>query len=276
MRQSGATAVMATDLDRTLIYSAAAIEAEHHPQDVPRLCCVEWLDGHRQSFLTQGSARALLAARGYAELVPVTTRTLRQYRRVRLPGGPPRFAVTSNGGHIVVDGTPDPLWAAAVRDRIAGNGATLDQIVAELDRRATGAWVRTRTVADDLFCYLVVDLAALPPDVVPEWRVWCQSVGWVVSQQGRKIYTLPLALTKKAAITEIMDRTRADRLVAAGDGALDAGFLMIASAAIRPPHGELAELGWRPDHVQVATARGVLAGTEISHWLAAHVGAGPA
>jgi hypothetical protein len=79
-------------------------------------------------------------------------------------------------------------------------------------------------------------------------------------------------LIKEAAVGEVMRRTGATRLLAAGDGALDAGFLLMADAAIRPPHGELAETGWRAAHVQVAEATGVLAGEEITRWLAAQLG----
>ncbi len=90
--------------------------------------------------------------------------------------------------------------------------------------------------------------------------------------QGRKIYALPRGLTKEAALGEVRRRTGATRLLAAGDGALDAGFLTMADAAIRPPHGELADTGWRAAHVQVTEAIGVLAGEEISRWLAAQLG----
>jgi len=89
-----------------------------------------------------------------------------------------------------------------------------------------------------------------------------------VSMQGRKIYALPRALTKEAAVAEVRSRAGAGRLIAAGDGALDAGFLTMADAAIRPPHGELAEIGWQAPTVAIAQAIGVLAGEEIVRWLA--------
>lgn len=266
------TTVVATDLDRTLIYSAAAIADAHAGQQVPPLLCVEVLDGRQQSFMTVAAAELLAGLRSHALLVPTTTRTIAQYHRVTLPGGPTAFAVTSNGGHILVDGAPDQRWRRSVETRIAGDGAPLGEIVDELRRAATAGWVLTRKVADNFFCYLVVDLAELPADFLPTLTDWCAARGWVVSFQGRKIYTLPSALTKEAALAEVMVRTGADRLLAAGDGALDAGFLRIADAAIRPAHGELAESGWAAAHVQVATAPGVLAGEEISRWLAGQVG----
>ena len=233
--------------------------------------CVEIYDGQPLSYMTVAAAEVLRTLRTQAELVPITTRTPAQYQRVELPGGPARYAIVSNGGHILVDGAPDVRWRQAVERRIAGEGASLAEITAGLDRRAIGDWVLNRKVADNLFCYLVVDLATLPPAFLDDWTTWCMDRGWVVSMQGRKIYAIPHGLTKESALTEVVQRTGADHLLAAGDGALDAGFLLLADRAIRPPHGELAETGWRAANVEISSAIGVLAGEEIVRWLAGQV-----
>ena len=267
------TTVVATDLDRTMIYSRAAIDSVTPPGQVPPLRCVEMLDGREQSFMTVHAARWLTLIGAATVLVPVTTRTPAQFARVTLPGGS-RYAVTSNGGNLVVDGVVDDDWRRRVEAKIAGDGASLAEIGAGLDRCAAGSWVLNRKVADDLFCYVVVDLSTLPLSFLADWTGWCAARGWVVSMQGRKIYALPRALTKEAALGEVMSRTGAGRLLAAGDGALDAGFLTLADAAIRPPHGELAETGWRVAHLRIAAAVGVLAGEEMSGWLAAQLGLG--
>lgn len=265
-------AVVALDLDRTLIYSRTAIDrvggdpTAQGAVDPTELRCVEELDGAQQSFMTVGAIDHLLELRARATVVPTTTRTPAQFARVRVPGGLTGFAVTSNGGRLLVDGVDDPDWHRAVRARLAERSAPLDAVVAELDRRI-GSWTRSRRVADDLFCYLVVDLADMPDDFLPAWADWCDACGWVVSRQGRKVYALPIGLTKDAAVAEVLRRTGATRLLAAGDGSLDAGMLSLAAAAIRPPHGELAESDWRRPHVAVAGASGIRAGEEMLGWL---------
>jgi hypothetical protein len=264
-------ALVATDLDRTLIYSRAAIDTANAGDDVGRLRCVEWLDGQELSFMTESAAFALGAIARSASLVPITTRTPAQFARVQLPGGTTRYAITSNGGHLLVDGEPDREWRLAVQTRIAGDGSALEEVVAGLQQQAAGDWVLNQKVADELFCYLVVDLARLPPDFLECWTDWCARRNWVVSMQGRKIYALPRSLTKESALAEVRRRLSAGQLLAAGDGALDAGFLTMADAAIRPPHGELAELGWQAPNVQIAAAYGVLAGEEITRWLLAQI-----
>jgi hypothetical protein len=260
------TTVIASDLDRTLIYSRSAAGSA-----TPELVCVEMLDGRPQSFMTAAAHAMLAQVRRATRLVPTTTRTPAQYGRIELPGGPAPFAVVSNGGHILVDGVPDLLWRAAVQERIARAGATLAEVVAHLDALVDDAWVRNRRVADDLFCYLVVDVAAMPRSFLADWSRWCGERGWVVSMQGRKIYALPAALTKEAAIAEVLRRVGGTRLLAAGDGALDAGLLETADDGIRPAHGELDETGWQAAHVRVTANVGVLAGEEIVRWFALQV-----
>jgi len=259
--------LVATDLDRTLIYSRAAIETANAGDDVGPLRCVEWLDGHELSFMTEDAAGWLETIGSTADLVPITTRTPAQFARVQLPGGTTRYAVTSNGGHILVDGEPDLDWRLAVLTRIAGDGSALAEVLVGLQQQAADDWVLNRKVADGLFCYLVVDLARLPPEFLDSWTDWCAARGWVVSMQGRKIYALPRSLTKESALAEVGRRSSAGQLLAAGDGALDAGFLAMADAAIRPPHGELAELNWQAPNLRIAGAYGVLAGQEITRWL---------
>ena len=255
------TALIACDLDRTLIYSKNAIGTT-----ATDLVCVEHYDGGELSYMTPHAISLLHTLATEAVVVPATTRTIAQYQRVRLPDAY-RYAVCSSGGNILVDGVPDESWRAAVDARIAAGGPPLDEIVAELHRRISDDWVRNFRIAEDLFCYVVVDLDCQPDDFVPDWGRWCAPRGWVVSQQGRKIYTVPETLCKSSAVAEIARRLpEVPRILAAGDGALDAELLKFAHAAIRPRHGELEALGWQSDHLTVTAAAGVLAAEELLQW----------
>ena len=267
--------LVATDLDRTMIYSAAALTLPGPDEQAPALVCAEVLDGRPLSFLTLAALDALREIDARRALVPITTRTDSQYRRIRFPGVRPGWAVTTNGGSILHDGVPDPDWRAGIDATVASTATPLAEVVDHLDRTAVGDWVLKRRLGDELFCYLVVDPPALPPAFVADLDGWCRDRGWWVSMQGRKIYAMPVALTKERALAEVADRSGAAGWVAAGDGALDAGFLAAAARAIRPPHGELAAMGWTGPNVTIATATGVLAGEEMAGWLLAQLdGAG--
>ncbi|MGF1429486.1 HAD family hydrolase [Kitasatospora sp. LaBMicrA B282] len=257
--------MVASDLDQTLIYSQRSAEL---PSDSPaRLRLVERDDqGQPLSYLTERAAGLLAELAAAAVFVPVTTRTVAQYRRVRLPGaaGAPAFAVCANGGRLLVDGRPDPDWDAAVAARLAAAGAPLAEVADRLSRSVDPDWLLRRRVAEDLFCYLVVDRAGLPEGWLAELTAWCADRGWGVSLQGRKVYAVPRALTKSAAVAEVARRVGGDPAVlAAGDALLDADLLLAADRGWRPGHGELAERGWTGPRVTALTRRGALAGEEI-------------
>lgn len=259
--------MVASDLDRTLIYSPSALQLPMEDEVVPNLICVEVLEGRPHSFMTMAAACGLAELARQTTFVPTTTRTMAQYLRVRFPGVAPRYAITSNGGNILVDGVPDLHWQRATESAIAECGATLAEVRHELKARSQGDWAIKRRVGDDLFCYIVVELSKLPDGFIESWTVWCRERGWRVSVQGRKIYSIPLPLSKERAMLAVARRAGSQRIFAAGDGALDAGFLTAADAGIRPPHGELAAVDWQHPTVEVAPRPGVLAADDMIAWL---------
>ncbi|MEV0599557.1 HAD family hydrolase [Streptomyces sp. NPDC050315] len=257
--------LIASDLDRTLIYSAAALGLTMPDAQAPRLLCVEVYDHKPLSYLTE-TAAALLAtlatARG-ARFVPATTRTREQYARIHLPGPVPEFAVCANGGHLLVNGESDRDWQRTVAARLAAECAPLDEVRAHLLRTADPSWLLKERTAEDLFAYLVVDRAQLPETWVKDLAGWAEGRGWTVSLQGRKVYAVPKPLTKSAAVREAARRAGADRILAAGDSLLDADLLLAADRGWRPGHGELADAGWTAPHVTALEERGAAAGEEI-------------
>lgn len=257
--------MVATDLDRTVIYSRAAFGPTE-----PETVCVEHLDGREISYMTVAATKQLGALASAAALVPVTTRTIEQFQRVRLPGGPWPYAVTSNGGTILRNGLPDRRWRSALDTRVRAECATLVEVRAELRSRVDESFALKLREADDLFVYLVVDLERLPDGFLAEWDAWCRPRGWSASRQGRKIYTMPLPVCKSHAVHEVRRRMLDagelhpdSRLLAAGDGALDAEMLRTADAAIRPRHGELEQRNWNHPGVVVTAASGIHASEEI-------------
>ncbi|WP_371652539.1 MULTISPECIES: HAD family hydrolase [unclassified Streptomyces] len=263
--------LIASDLDRTLIYSAAALDLTMPDPRAPRLLCVEIHEHKPLSYMTENAATLLAALKADPDtvFVPTTTRTRKQYQRIQLPGLPAKFAICANGGQLLVDGVADRDWRRLVDATIAAECATLDEVRAHISATADPLWLRKERVAEDLFAYLVVERALLPEDWVKELGAWAEERGWTVSLQGRKIYAVPKPLTKSAAVHEVARRTGAELTLAAGDSLLDADLLLAADEGWRPGHGELADSGWTAPHVDVLDERGVLAGEEIVRRFAA-------
>ena len=268
--------LIACDLDQTLIYSERAFRLlPGAPR--PDVVIAEYLDGEPLSYLTRAARDGLRALARRVPVMPVTTRTLAQYGRVDL-GFVPAYAIAGNGGHLLVDGVADPEWAAGICERLARSGRPLGEVRALADRLATDAptpWVRTIRDADGLFVYLVATEREAIPDLTAA-AAELASGGWALSVQGRKVYLVPAALTKEAAIAEVLRRTGAEHLAAAGDSLLDAGMLAMArqsprGVAIRPAHGELHEQQLALEGLQVTDRDGLLGGQEVVERLTAAV-----
>ncbi|MFH0518872.1 HAD family hydrolase [Streptomyces sp. M41] len=255
--------LVASDLDRTLIYSSAALALTMPDARAPRLLCVEVHESRPLSYMTETAAQLLTDLGDAAVFVPTTTRTRKQYERINLPGPTPKYAICANGGHLLVDGVCDPDWNARVAARLAERCAPLAEVQDHLMATASPAWVRKHRIAEDLFAYLVVERELLPEEWVKELAVWAENRGWTVSLQGRKIYAVPKPLTKSAALHEVARRTGAELTLAAGDSLLDADLLLAADRGWRPGHGELADSDWSAPAVRALPERGVLAGERI-------------
>jgi len=261
---STGSSVVAVDLDRTLIYSQAALALD--PFCFPALMCVEVLNAVPASFMTERAGRLLELLMRESVLVPTTTRTRAQYGRVQLPGPPAQYAITANGGHLLVDGVLDAAWGKRVA-RALGAALALPAVHSHLTAVLRLDFTDSLRVADELFCYAMVRRAALPAGLVDELAGWAKPRGWVVSLQGRKLYCVPATVTKTAAVAEVARRVGVPAILAAGDSRLDAELLAFADAAIRPSHGELAETDWSHCTVAVTAATGVRAGEQMCAWL---------
>jgi hypothetical protein len=262
--------LVASDLDRTLIYSGKARALGVDAEDA---VCVEVHDGQEASFMTASAAQELTALASEAVFVPVTTRIREQYRRVRLPGPPARYAIVANGGVLLVNGLPDPAWSRRVEKALADAfplHSVWDQVGHVCHPEFT---VKLRNAAD-LFCYAVVHPNRLPPGFVEDVAGWAAERGWTTSLQGRKLYWVPAALTKSAAVAEVAHRTGCDRVVAAGDSLLDVDLLLAADRGIHPRHGELFDQGWSAPTVERTRMSGIRAGEEIVAWFRARVSGG--
>lgn len=260
--------IVATDLDRTLIYSQGAIET-YGGQD-EEVVAVERYAGAEASWMTTAAARTFAGLHERALVVPVTTRTPEQWQRITLPGPAPAYAITANGGVLLVDGRTDHSWEVSVTAELA-QVAPIAEVWAHAQDVCRPEWTATLRDAGGLFCYAVLHRQRLPAGFVDTAAEWARTHGWQVSLQGRKLYWVPTTLTKSAALAEVHRRVGGQQIYAAGDSLLDADLLEAADRGILARHGELFGSGWSADHVQVTGHQGIRAGAEIVDWLAAQL-----
>ncbi|WP_144758356.1 HAD family hydrolase [Curtobacterium sp. 9128] len=264
------TALVGCDLDRTLVYSAAALMLDGPDEAAPSLVVAEVYEGAPLSYLTRAAEDLLVALAARACVVPVTTRTVAQYRRVRLPFSP-EWAVTSNGAVILHDGEPDEQWAGALRAEISASCAPMADVVELLGVSLPPAAVLRVRDAESLFVYAIVDRAVLTDGHVAAFAAALAPLGWTVSLQGRKLYAVPVPIRKERALAAVAERIGATTTIAAGDSLLDRDMLRWADLGVRPAHGELDAIGWTAPNTVVTERRGVLAGEELLRTITAAV-----
>lgn len=216
--------LLATDLDGTLFRS----ERDRRPGDT----AVDTAHGRACAFMSAESAEYLRRLQRTAVLVPVTTRSIEQYRRICWPDGcQPQLAVVANGGVLLREGSPDPEWSEEMAGACAEYGERMAEIAAQI-RLLPG--VRRCRISDRMF---VSASFALPAQV----RRASDMLDARPLQQfasGRKLYLLPPGLNKGAAVRRLRLRLETAEslslLVGAGDSALDLPLLHEADVAIAP------------------------------------------
>ncbi|QHC57208.1 sucrose-6-phosphate hydrolase [Rathayibacter sp. VKM Ac-2760] len=244
------------DLDRTLIHSARSVGAHREG-----LAVVEHIDGSASAFAPAGLAADLTALATGSAVVPTTTRSVAQLRRVTLfDDVPHRFEIAANGGVILEHGAPDPEWSARVAEAVRDTGVSVPHVRDLAAGLVPGATAR---VVDDVFVYLVSPDAESAEEATVLLGPVAVGLGWRCSRQGRKVYLVPEVVEKAVAVAEVARRLGARIVLAAGDAELDRRMLREADHAVVPAHAEVL----RPPGVHTTAAAGPLASTEIVRWL---------
>lgn len=270
------------DLDRTMIYSAASMNLSKMDATT-FLRVAEMHEGKPFAYMTSVAYSMMEIINNSSYLIPVTTRTVEQYRRIRIPGmtetnflpsTAAQYAVTSNGGKILVNGEEDRDWSDYIQKEVADKCAPIKDVNALLKPYDSESWLIKRRVAEGLFTYLVLDRAETPQHVLESVKEKMTEWNWSVSMQGRKFYCVPAIMTKGIAFDEIITRLGADYSMAAGDSLLDIPMLERADFAVRPAHGELDTANYTADNLSVTENTGILAGEEIVARILARIYAG--
>lgn len=212
-----------TDLDGTVIRSSSKKRAG----DI----VVEYKDGCEITCISSESAEVLAGLSD--SVIPVTSRSIEQYKRIDIPGFKPKYALVDNGGNLLVDGVPDRDWAEW------SNG------IAECRREELAACrLLLEDDPDRSFEVRLVDgLFLFTKSGAPERTLQCLRerletavVGLDLYGTGAKIYAIPKEINKGAAVRRLADMLgrNGERIVCAGDSVMDVPMLECADIAVYP------------------------------------------
>lgn len=212
--------IFASDLDNTLIYSYKTAKA----CDI----CVEMKDGKRLSFMTPKSCLLLEQVIKSTDFIPITTRSLEQYKRINFfEGYTPPLALVSNGGILLVNGLIDEQWYEESRQTAACAADEWDDGIALLNSD-NDIITEVRTV-DGLFTFTK---SRNPEKTVSHIDKLIDKKYITVFNIGDKIYIMPSELNKGTAIKRLKERFPDEAIICAGDSSLDAPMFDVCDYSI--------------------------------------------
>ena len=205
---------------------------------------IEELEGRPISYVSNAGMKMLSEIARSVEFVPATTRTIEQFRRINFGKFdiPYKYAITSNGGNILIDGKEDQDWNQSIRSHIKENCEELKNVnekMLEIDK-AHGV-IREPRSAEDLFLYYIVDQEKISEEILKEISEFSSKLNWKCDLQGRKLYLIPDCINKGRAVQHVMEVLGKKELIASGDAVLDLPLLHMAMHPIVPKHGGIAE-----------------------------------
>ncbi len=213
--------LFACDLDNTLLIS--------HRDKHPDYICVEIYQGKEQSFMTRKSAELLQIINKKVHFIPVTTRSMEQYKRIEWPAGSdPKYAVTTNGAVLFRNGIAEDYWLQETMEEIKDEKA---EIISQFEKQsASGEYLICRIV-DESYLFLCCENEEVAEKKICELKVQTKLK---VERTGRKIYLFPQKLDKGAALERLKRKLNVDFVFAAGDSEMDAPMLNKANVAFAP------------------------------------------
>lgn len=214
--------VFHADLDNTLIYSFRHDIGE-------KKTCVEVYEGREVSFMTDRSSSLLKKINAHLLLVPTTTRTEEQYRRIDLKTGPLPYALACNGGVLLHRGEEVEAWYEASLRRIENSRGELLRARILMEEEKDRIF-EVRNIRN-LFLFTK---SSEPQKTAERLRSALDGSSVQVFQNGYKVYALPVGLDKGSAVRRFRDYIKADRVIAAGDSEFDVPMLEAADLAYAP------------------------------------------
>ncbi len=217
--------LFACDLDNTLIYS--------YKKKQDGFICVEMNKGREQGFMTSYTFRNFAEMTERVMFVPVTTRSVEQYRRIVFPDGfTPEYALVSNGATLLRNGKTDENW------NLIEKSSLRLQLKEVFDRYCKDKRFINCRIVDNSYVFVYCAPETNAEEVTEELA---KSSALNVELSGRKIYFFPENLSKGNAVRKLQ-KILCSEILSAGDSSMDASMLNIAYSAIIPENFDISLL----------------------------------
>ena len=227
--------IFASDLDRTLIYSKSFIKDE-----MKDVFPVERKDEIDLSYMSEKSIALLSLLSNKTTFVPVTSRSLEQFRRVFFikENLTYKYAIVANGGILLKDDKIDLTWKGNIEKQMA-EIVPPEEFLLKLDTFLKNPEINSFRCCDKLFIYIVLKTEYIEDGYVESLEELCNMHGYGTVKNNRKIYIIPFFINKWAPLKYIMEMEQESEVFSAGDSILDLPMLKNSTKGFVPAHGEL-------------------------------------
>lgn len=211
-----------TDLDNTIIYSY-----KHDIGSCKRN--VELYQGREISYITEKTYDLLKQVKERMLVVPTSTRTVEQYKRIDLGVGVFPYALVCNGGILLADGEIDRAWYLQSLELVRPALSEMQRALSLLEK--DGRREFELRFIEELF---VFTKCREPEQVVRDLRQRLNPVLADVFHNGAKVYVVPKSLNKGAAVARLKKKLLPQYIIAAGDSEFDISMVEIADKGLVP------------------------------------------
>jgi len=221
--------IFATDLDRTLIYSSKFL----NENNINKVTLIEKNEGKDISYISNMALKKLEEINQYLYVIPVTTRSINQFKRIDTFKYC-EYAVTTNGGTILHYGEILDDWEKNILSILKKYKNKMNDMMSFLNNQSF--ITRESSLVDEKFIFTKTD------NVDECEKVLNKKIDkdvWNFTIQSQKVYVIPKEITKSNAINYLKRRLNEKEVIAAGDGKMDKDLLDCSNIAILPKHGEL-------------------------------------
>lgn len=214
--------VFNVDIDNTLIYS-------HKKNILKEKFCVDIYENREISFMTKRTHELLLEIREKIVVVPTTTRTVQQYKRINFNQDEFKYALTCNGSVLLIDGEIDEAYYNESQNLAKSSQNDMKKAIEFLNddpdrdldiRFIENLFVYTKTLQPEKTFQSLTNL--LNTDVVD------------VLVTGNKIYVVPKTLNKGENINRFRKILNPETVLSAGDSNFDIPMLNVSDFSFAP------------------------------------------
>ncbi len=193
------------DLDNTLIFS------HRYNIEAPKIV-VEYLNGKEQAYMLEQAYNKLQILEKKL-FVPVTSRTIEQYNRIRFyrDGKKSYYSLVDNGGLLLIDGIESPEWKRDTIELVHDDLLIMKDIFNNLKEFGEIKW------QDEL----VIFMKPFSDESEKKIIILCKENGLLTFNHGSKLYICSKKLNKGEAVRRFLELYRYDGSIAAGDSVVD-------------------------------------------------------